>query len=155
MRLTPLPASPGRPPSSISHSFLKRKLTKSVDLALMIRGCTFSESGWRVLAPFWYPVAFSHEVSGRPCAVILLDEHVVVYRLSNGSLRAARDMCHHRGVPLSASHGICGWLDMFSVQERQGLVWVRLMDNGSSHDPVHQVERFEKGWRRRFVGLHI
>ena len=154
MRLNPLPASPGRPPSSISHSFLKRKLTKSVDLALVIRGCTFYEFGWRVLAPFWYPVAFSHEVSGRPCAVTLLGEHVVFYCLSNGSLRAARDMCHHRGVPLSASRGICGWLDMFSVQERQGLVWVRLMDNGS-HDPVHQVERFEKGWRRRFLGLHI
>ena len=63
------------------------------------RGCTFSESDWRVLAAFWYPVAFSHEITGRPHAVTLLDERVVVYRLSDGSLFAARDICHHRGVP--------------------------------------------------------
>jgi len=68
------------------------------------RGCTFSESDWRVLAPFWYPVAFSHEITDRPHAVTLLDERVVVYRLSDGSLSAARDICPHRGVPLSLGH---------------------------------------------------
>jgi vanillate O-demethylase monooxygenase subunit len=46
------------------------------------RGCTFSETDWRVLAPFWYPVPFSHEITGQPHAVTLLDERVVVYRLS-------------------------------------------------------------------------
>ena len=68
------------------------------------RGCTFSESDWRALAPHWYPVAFSHEVVAAPFPVTLLDERVVVYRLSNGSLAAARDICHHRGVPLSLGH---------------------------------------------------
>src|SRR3981189_2107684 len=68
------------------------------------RGCPFSESDWRVLAPFWYPVAYSHEVTGRPYAVTLLDERVVVYRLSDGSLSAARALCHPRGVPLSLGH---------------------------------------------------
>jgi hypothetical protein len=27
--------------------------------AVLPRGCTFTESDWRALAPFWYPVAFS------------------------------------------------------------------------------------------------
>src|SRR5580698_3143998 len=68
------------------------------------RGCTFSESDWRVLAPFWYPVAHAHEVTGKPLATRLLDERVVVYRLSDGSVAAARDICYHRGVPLSLGH---------------------------------------------------
>lgn len=66
------------------------------------RGCTFSESDWRALAPFWYPVALSHEVNLWPYAVTLLDERVVVYRLSDGSLSVARDICHHRGAPLAS-----------------------------------------------------
>jgi vanillate O-demethylase monooxygenase subunit len=49
------------------------------------RECTFVESDWRALAPFWYPVAHSHEVTGKPFATRLLDERVVVYRLSDGS----------------------------------------------------------------------
>jgi len=39
------------------------------------RGCTFSESDWSALAPFWYPIAFSHEVKDKPYAARLLDEH--------------------------------------------------------------------------------
>ncbi len=68
------------------------------------RGCTFSESDWRALAPFWYPVASSHEVTDKPLAVTLLDERVVVYRLLDGTLAAARDICYHRGVPLSLGY---------------------------------------------------
>ncbi len=51
--------------------------------------------------PFWYPVAFAHAVTDKPYAARLLDERVVVYRLSDGTLVAARDICFHRGVPLS------------------------------------------------------
>ncbi len=126
------------------------------------RDCTFTESDWRALAPFWYPVAFSHQVLDKPYAARLLDERVVVYRLSDGSIAAARDICHHRGVPLSLGHVegdeiICRYhglrydkdgrcvcipahpggaisprlhLDMYPAQERYGLVWVRLVDNG-------------------------
>ncbi len=65
------------------------------------RDCTFTETDWHALAPFWYPVAFSHEVADKPHAVRLLDERIVVYRLSDGSLVAAKDICCHRGVPLS------------------------------------------------------
>jgi vanillate O-demethylase monooxygenase subunit len=136
--------------------------------ALLPRGCTFSESDWRALAPFWYPVAFSRDITDKPVAVVLLDERVVVYRLSNGTLAAARDICYHRGVPLSMGtvegdeivckyHGLrydptgrCTCipahpnglisprlrLDMYQAQERYGLVWVRLVDDGPRPLPV-------------------
>jgi len=132
------------------------------------RGCTFSESDWRILARFWYPVAFAHEVTDKPFAATLLDERVVVYRISDGTLVAARDICHHRGVPISlgrvagdeiicAYHGLhydrtgrCTRipahpggaisprlrLEMFDVQERFGLIWVRLVDEGPVPLPV-------------------
>src|ERR1700761_758554 len=123
------------------------------------RGCTFTESDWQALAPFWYPVAFSHEITNKPHAVRLLDERVVVYRIDDGSLVAAKDICFHRGAPLSLGHVdgneiVCGYhglryapdgrctripahpggaisprlhLKMFHVQERFGLVWVKLV----------------------------
>jgi len=131
------------------------------------RGCTFTESDWRALAPFWYPVAHSHKVTRQPQAVRLLDERVVLYRLSNGTIAAARDICHHRGVPMSLGHVegdeiICKYhglrygpdgkctcipahpntpisprlrLDMYQAQERYGLIWVRLVDNGPAPLP--------------------
>jgi vanillate O-demethylase monooxygenase subunit len=57
-----------------------------------------------VLSPFWYPVAFAHEVTDAPFEAILLDERVVIYRVADGSLAAAKDICCHRGVPLSLGH---------------------------------------------------
>ena len=69
--------------------------------AALPRDCSFAESDWRALAPHWYPVAFSHEVSGQPSPVRLLDERVVLYRMTGGQVFAARDICLHRGVPLS------------------------------------------------------
>jgi phenylpropionate dioxygenase-like ring-hydroxylating dioxygenase large terminal subunit len=134
----------------------------ATNAVVLPRGCTFAEADWRALAPFWYPVAFSHEIMDKPYAARLLDERVVVYRLSDGSVSAARDICYHRGVPLSLGyvegdeiickyHGLrydregrctcipahpngaispCLRLDMYQTQERYGLVWVRLVDNG-------------------------
>jgi vanillate O-demethylase monooxygenase subunit len=63
--------------------------------------CSFAETDWRALAPFWHPVAFAHEVKEKPLAVRLLDEKLVLWRTSDGMARAARDLCLHRGVPLS------------------------------------------------------
>lgn len=68
------------------------------------RGCTFTESDWKALAPFWYPVAFAREITSKPHAVRLLDERVVLYRVSDGAVVAAKDICFHRGVPLSLGH---------------------------------------------------
>lgn len=72
--------------------------------AVLPRDCTFSESDWRALAPHWYPVAFSREVHAAPYATRLLDERVVLYRISDGTVRAAKDICYHRGAPMSLGH---------------------------------------------------
>jgi len=134
------------------------------------RNCTFSETDWKALAPFRYPIAFSHEVTHRPFAAKLLDERLVLFRLSDSWIVAARDLCLHRGVPLSLGwvekdelqckyHGV-GYdksgqctripaqpdaaiparlkLTTYAVTERYGLVWVRLVDNGSVHFPYFQ-----------------
>src|SRR5476649_2750567 len=60
------------------------------------RDCTFAESDWRALAPFWYPIAFSHEVNDKPFATRLLDERIVAFRV-NGKISVLRDLCLHRG----------------------------------------------------------
>jgi vanillate O-demethylase monooxygenase subunit len=43
---------------------------------------------WETLAHF--VLAFSHEVTDRPRAAHLLDERVVVYRIFDGSMAAAK-----------------------------------------------------------------
>jgi vanillate O-demethylase monooxygenase subunit len=67
------------------------------------RGCTFSETDWQAIAPYWYPIAFSHEVTNQPVAAILLDQRLVIWRTDAG-LSVANDICLHRGVPLSMGH---------------------------------------------------
>lgn len=62
--------------------------------------CTFIAEDWRKLAAHWYPVALSREVTDGPVAAKLLDELLVVYRI-HGEVVVARDLCPHRGVPLS------------------------------------------------------
>lgn len=58
------------------------------------------------LRPYWYPVALSEEVpAGRPFGAVLLGERVVLYR-AGGEVAALRDLCVHRGTPLSL-----GWID--------------------------------------------
>ncbi|ASA20791.1 aromatic ring-hydroxylating oxygenase subunit alpha [Paenibacillus donghaensis] len=69
------------------------------------RDCTFTPEDWRVLAEYWYPVAVADEVQDKPVAVKLLDMKLVCYR-SNGKIVIARDLCFHRGAPLSK-----GWVD--------------------------------------------
>jgi phenylpropionate dioxygenase-like ring-hydroxylating dioxygenase large terminal subunit len=65
------------------------------------RNCTFTATDWAALASFWYPVAFSHEVQAAPMAVRLLDERIALYRLADGEVNAASDLCIHRGAPIS------------------------------------------------------
>jgi len=69
------------------------------------RNCTFSPQDWTVLAQYWYPIARADEVSDKPLAVKLLDVELVTYR-ANGKLVVARDLCVHRGTPLSM-----GWVE--------------------------------------------
>jgi phenylpropionate dioxygenase-like ring-hydroxylating dioxygenase large terminal subunit len=70
------------------------------------RNCTYAESDWRVLSQYWHPVALASQVHGpKPLAVKLLDVELVLYR-AGGTVVAARDLCLHRGVPLSL-----GWIE--------------------------------------------
>jgi phenylpropionate dioxygenase-like ring-hydroxylating dioxygenase large terminal subunit len=89
-----------------STSFVPASELVASDLSRAVAlpwGCTFTETDWRAFAPFWYPVAHSREATDKPLATRLLDERVVVYRLSDGSVPAAR-YCYHREVPLSLGH---------------------------------------------------
>ena len=73
---------------------------------ILPRGCTFSERDWNALASYWHPVALSSQIGGKkPLPVTLLDLELVLYR-AGGGVVAARDLCLHRGVPLSL-----GWLE--------------------------------------------
>lgn len=58
------------------------------------------------LRPYWYPVALSDEVGSGPVATQLLGERLAVYRGKSGKVAAFRDLCIHRGTPLSL-----GWID--------------------------------------------
>jgi phenylpropionate dioxygenase-like ring-hydroxylating dioxygenase large terminal subunit len=69
------------------------------------RDCSFTPEDWHVLTQFWYPVAVASEVAEKPLAVKLLDVKLVCYR-SNGKVVVARDLCFHRGAPLSM-----GWVE--------------------------------------------
>jgi phenylpropionate dioxygenase-like ring-hydroxylating dioxygenase large terminal subunit len=66
---------------------------------------TFPQRDREVLSQFWYPIAFSHELKSAPLAVTLLDQSLVVYRHSQG-VTVAKNICLHRGVPLSM-----GWVE--------------------------------------------
>lgn len=69
------------------------------------RNCTFDPHDWQILSQYWHPVAFASDVADKPFRVTLLDESLVVFR-SNEGLVAARDVCPHRGAPLSQ-----GWVE--------------------------------------------
>src|ERR1700712_4834659 len=67
--------------------------------------CSYPASDWAILARHWYPIARLADVGEKPLAATLLDVRLVVYRTAVG-LRIARDICSHRGVPLSM-----GWVE--------------------------------------------
>ena len=60
---------------------------------------------WPALRGYWHPVALSEELSDRPLAVRLLGERLAVCRL-NGEAAVFRDLCIHRGTPISL-----GWVE--------------------------------------------
>lgn len=52
---------------------------------------------------YWYPVATAKELDDGPISVQLLGERVVVFRVADRPA-ALRDLCIHRGTPLSMGH---------------------------------------------------
>ncbi|MBI1685141.1 Rieske 2Fe-2S domain-containing protein [Caulobacter hibisci] len=69
------------------------------------RDCTFDPTDWAILARQWFPVARLADLADKPQAVTLLDLPLVVYRAGD-TVRVARDLCPHRGLPLSM-----GWVE--------------------------------------------
>ncbi|AOA58087.1 Rieske 2Fe-2S domain-containing protein [Acinetobacter larvae] len=66
----------------------------------------FDNQDWEILAQHWYPVARIEDVSTQPQQVKLLDVKMAVYQTAAGEIHLVRDMCPHRGVPLSK-----GWVE--------------------------------------------
>ncbi len=60
---------------------------------------------WPALREYWHPVCWSKEATDKPLAVQLLDERIAVCCI-NGRFRAFRDLCIHRGTPISL-----GWVE--------------------------------------------
>ena len=60
---------------------------------------------WPALWSYWHPVVFAPDVSEKPVAVKLLEQRLVLARLKD-RLACFRDLCVHRGTPLSL-----GWVD--------------------------------------------
>lgn len=69
------------------------------------RECSYPEGDWEILAAHWFPVARSEDLGEQPVQTKLLDVKLVVYRTSD-RIVVARDLCPHRGVPLSM-----GWVE--------------------------------------------
>lgn len=63
--------------------------------------CSYAAPDWTALARQWFPVCRADEALARPRQQRLLDLRLVVYRLPDG-IRVGRDMCPHRGLPLSS-----------------------------------------------------
>ena len=138
------------------------------------RDCTFSPTDWSILARFWHPVAFSRDVDKSPVAVRLLDERIALYRLADGEIIAARDLCLHRGAPISLGaikgdeivcryHGLhynkqvaCTLipaspansprfqLHIYPSCEKYGLIWVRLAEDGNDSPADDTLPDFEE-----------
>ncbi len=68
--------------------------------AMLPSPCSFDAGAWQILARYWHPIAQSSEVGAAPFSATLLDEALVAYRV-RGELVVARDLCPHRGVPLT------------------------------------------------------
>ena len=74
--------------------------------ASLPRNCTFSASDWHALSAYWYPIAYSADIgTERPYKTVLLDEELVLYR-AGGKVVVAKNLCIHRGTPLSM-----GWIE--------------------------------------------
>lgn len=69
------------------------------------RNCSYADGDWEILAKFWFPVARAEDIGDKPLAARLLDVKLVIYRTTDG-INVARDLCPHRGAPLSM-----GWVE--------------------------------------------
>lgn len=68
-------------------------------------GSQFTAEDWHILAHHWYPVARIQDLTKAPQQVKLLDVKMALYQTESGEIYLVRDLCPHRGVPLSK-----GWV---------------------------------------------
>ena len=68
------------------------------------RECTFTPNDWAILANMWYPLALEKDIEDRPYKTKLLDTDLVIARLGSDYV-VSKDLCIHRGAPLSK-----GWV---------------------------------------------
>ena len=66
----------------------------------------FADRDWEILSQHWYPVARIEDVSTQPQQVTLLDVKMALYKTESGDIHLVRDICPHRGVPLTK-----GWVE--------------------------------------------
>ncbi|MHA3055062.1 aromatic ring-hydroxylating dioxygenase subunit alpha [Acinetobacter sp. ANC 4633] len=66
----------------------------------------FDSNDWDILAQHWYPVARVEDISTTPQQVMLFDVKLALYKTETGQICLVRDICPHRGVPLTK-----GWVE--------------------------------------------
>ena len=106
----------------------------------------------------WYVAGWSCEIDAELRRFTILDEHIVIYRKSDGSIAALEDRCPHRLLPLSKGkrigdgiqcgyhgmtfdcHGKCvripgqstvppsAFVESYPVHERHDIVWIWMGD---------------------------
>jgi nitrite reductase/ring-hydroxylating ferredoxin subunit len=81
-------------------NFVSRKENHDQSRANAPAHCTFDPEDWLRLARCWHPVARAEDIGAAPVKAVLLDEPLVIYRIK-GQVVVARDVCPHRGVPLT------------------------------------------------------
>jgi phenylpropionate dioxygenase-like ring-hydroxylating dioxygenase large terminal subunit len=101
---------------------------------------------WPALRSFWHPVALSSQIQPGPVAAQLLGERLVLIRLA-GQLVCFRDLCIHRGTPLSL-----GWVEGSSLicayhgweyDARGRCIRIPALGHGRSIPSKARVERFK------------
>jgi vanillate monooxygenase len=63
------------------------------------------------LKNYWYVAAWSREIESRPLGRILLDQPVVLFRKSDGTIAALEDRCAHRGYPLHRGRIVADFIE--------------------------------------------
>jgi len=77
-----------------------QKIDSAKELKYQPTDSSIHLADWKILASFWHPVAYEHEVVERPVAARLLDVSIVLFRTTSG-IAVAHDLCPHRGTQLS------------------------------------------------------
>lgn len=66
----------------------------------------FDANDWVILSHHWYPIARIDDIGNTPQQITLLDIRLALYKTESGQVHLVRDICPHRGVPLTK-----GWVE--------------------------------------------